>query len=181
MPDDKLPKSICVTCANKLIDFYMFRIQIHETQWKLNVKSEQSDVDAQLTEQKTRNEITFVSVKEEWNNPILSIDGENSAFDVRTERQFKRIHHTKRKNIYDNKDQKLIAEVLKKKQNIVTDLSDGILSDVNSRKFNCDKCNKGFHRPSRFLAHYRSVHLKQFDRKMCPYCPRSFSMSCSCK
>lgn len=54
-------------------------------------------------------------------------------------------------------------------------------SSAESRKYICDQCNRGFQRPSRFLAHYRSVHLKQFERKICPYCPRSFTMSSSCK
>lgn len=63
----------------------------------------------------------------------------------------------------------------------VIDTENAGKSEKDRKKFICDQCGRGFPVPSKFLSHYRSIHLKEYQRKACPYCPRTFKSSSTSK
>lgn len=75
----------------------------------------------------------------------------------------------------------LIANKIDAPENIYDETRNGTRK-VSSiiKKFICDKCGRILKRRASFLSHYLVTHLKQIQRKKCPYCPRLFTMSSGC-
>lgn len=166
--NDSFPKIICIQCAEKLIEFHRFRSKILESHKQLSsLKTESVD------ECGANNEITFVDVKEEpseSNGVVLqkksiqySTDNLHGPSDGRRRSKKAKIEQ---KSLARRPAKK--PEGSRPEQNANTD---------GKKKYICDKCGDVLLYPSRFLAHYRRSHLKQFERKTCPYCPRAFTLS----
>lgn len=171
------------------MDFHLFRLQILESQNKLAIKTEPLDE----LRSKDGNEIAFVLVKDEFEGAVgqctynsLEAPGSNVPVNRRRTADSK----VKIKPVRKKAPTRPVRKRRISQSEPVVEESNGVPctesteidpSSAEPRKYICDQCNRAFQRPSRFLAHYRSVHLKQFERKICPYCPRSFTMSSSCK
>lgn len=148
---DQFSDYICELCADKLVDFYLFRQQILESQCedgllKSELSEESQDFDTL---------VEFGSVNEEEGNPIIEEEDANEP----TRQDATKLRKAESSPFVVN------SETLLGK----------------SKKFNCDVCSRGFRRPSSFLCHFRNVHMKQFKRKKCPHCPRLFTISSGCK
>lgn len=123
------------------------------------------------------NDITFIDVKEEDDNEE---NGDRPAVVTQITTQFSHPNSlTDRPQRNENKKKSKvdinITKKTKKKKN--GQLNDGVAFNENKKQYICEKCNIVCMYPSRFLAHYRRSHLKQFERKICPYCPRAFTLS----
>lgn len=171
-----MPNSLCTICADKLVDFHLFRQQILETQEKL--LKEEPPEDPGFPDD---NEFTFVNVKQEDNldqtNSLsnddfpdedeLNVETSTSVVVVASSKKPKKAHST--------------SAASKRKKSVDQDHIDKEGNDAKRKKFICDQCNRDFRYPSRFIAHYRNIHLKQYERTVCPYCPRAFTLSSNCK
>lgn len=175
--DDILPKSICKLCADKLIDFHLFRQQILDSQQQLTIKTEPLD-ESRL---KGENEITFVDVKEEYTTPVDVIQPSNSVETVLNV-PVSSAQVSDRTNERKTKKKAPVAVFPKAKKSEQKNVEPEVgTSETAKKKYICDQCGRAFRFPSRFIAHYRNVHLKQYERRICPYCPRAFTLSSSCE
>lgn len=155
---------VCKHCADKLVDFYSFRQRILDAQQRLNAIQEES------SRVKQECEIAFVSVDRGENgesamgsptatDQLLLVDRADDG------RKSKRTRTKSVRHSLNDNDKTGDAGNIGK----------------NVKKFICDQCNHAFRYPSRFIAHYRNVHLKQYERRNCPFCPRAFTLSSSCE
>lgn len=154
-----------------MVDFHIFRQQILDVQNRLHIKNEAID-ELHIKD----NEIAFVDVKEEElvTQPPPSISSPVNKKEDPTTRIIRQVNRKKVKHkeaIID--DSKLV------KPEILSDDEKNTCETIG-KKFICDQCSRAFRYPSRFIAHYRNVHLKQYERRICPYCPRAFTLSSSC-
>lgn len=176
--DDILPQSICKLCADKLVDFHLFRQQILDSQQQLTIKTEPLDE----TRLKGENEITFVDVKEEYNTS--TVDAIHPLDSVETELNAPASSAQVSDRTNERKTKKKVPGALspkaKKCEQKNAEAEVGTRATVK-KKYICDQCGRAFRFPSRFIAHYRNVHLKQYERRICPYCPRAFTLSSSCE
>lgn len=154
-----------------MVDFHLFRQQILDIQKKLYIKNE--PVDELLIKD---NEIAFVSVKEEEvvNRPPTSVPPSMSKKQDLSTRTIRTVNRKKVKQKKPNIDDGKLS-----KTEIISD-DEKNACETSGKKFICDQCSRAFRYPSRFIAHYRNVHLKQYERRICPYCPRAFTLSSSC-
>lgn len=153
------------------------------TQTKLTKQKEQTNQTEQIihTEQSHEcNDITFVDVKEEEDEEEKH-DGPNVATNKNTviELGYPNKLNNDRPHRNENKKKSKVdinvTKKKKKKQILAANI--GETFSENKKQYICDKCNVVCLYPSRFIAHYRRSHLKQFERKICPYCPRAFTLS----
>lgn len=198
--NDDLPKRICHECVEKLISYYLFRETIFKSQQKLlqtkieqtkkgkhaeqtsqpnKLNSPESTHDVQHESFNILNDIAFIEVREEDGNEE-NVDCPVVVTKITT--QFESSHPkslTDRPQRNENKKKSKvdinIAKKKKKEKNV--QLNDGEAFNENKKQYICEKCDIVCMYPSRFLAHYRRSHLKQFERKICPYCPRAFTLS----
>lgn len=162
--NDELSNGVCTACIGKLVEFHLFRRQIVEAHKRL-MSAVETDSDA--NEHAADDAVTSVDVKDE--KPQAA----NAACDRR-----RVCHKGKTAVSKDNRVQKTRTENTSVAQDIQENLS--IVGEASTRKrYICDKCETVFSYPSRFLSHYRRSHLKEFQRKICPYCPRAFTLSTS--
>lgn len=125
------------------------------------------ETDSDANEHAADDAVTSVDVKDE--KPQAA----NAACDRR-----RVCHKGKTAVSKDNRVQKTRTENTSVAQDIQENVS--IVGEASTRKrYICDKCETVFSYPSRFLSHYRRSHLKEFQRKICPYCPRAFTLSTS--
>lgn len=154
------------------MDFHLFRQQSIETQGKLLAIKDEPPTDEICWD----DNILIVQVKDEENEngeqiqngmPACELIDSDLQFDgpkpveirAKLEPKARKTRKTA-KNVDASGDETATSDAVRKK-----------------REFICDKCGVAFLFPSRFIAHYRRSHLMQFERKICPYCPRAFTLS----
>lgn len=170
-----MPSNLCTICADKLVEFHLFREKILKSEEKL---SKEDSLKAPVCSDS--NEFAFVNVKQEEflyqtdakpdeackTGNELNADASTSVRAVRSKKQKK--HN--------------LASTTSKVANLEScDQADKDGNEAKRKKFICDQCNRDFRYPSRFIAHYRNIHLKQYERTVCPYCPRAFTLSSNCE
>lgn len=156
------------------MDFYRFRQQILESHGELELKIKSFGV-PDIRDQKTvLSEITFVGVDEQSSvNTETDISPKLNANNARqTVRESESLTRSQEVSIEQQRDVKgTLESVGKARRN----------SSRKTEEFICDKCGRVLKRRASFLSHFLSTHLKQHQRKKCPYCPRLFTMSAGCK
>lgn len=158
-------------CANKLVDFYLFRKQIIESQQNLVVKSENHEIEPEV-----KSEITFITIKDE--TQAESVDVEHEGI-----RKVSKVpSHIKRKTdgLSKRPDIRRLDATVSRRGNNNKALTAMTIATKKVEQFICDKCGRVLKRRASFLSHYLATHLKQIQRKKCPHCPRLFTMSSGC-
>lgn len=176
------------------MDFYLFRQQILEAENKLSIKTEPLE-DPRL---KLETEIAFVSVKEECeDNLVLATSpGNNQLGSVgrrtrrATAKESKKRKPATRKSQVKPANADHSVEAGSAVENVASQrTTDQVSADVQvatqpptttgkkTKRYICEKCGRALRGPKAFLSHFRGTHLKQIERKKCPYCPRYFTVS----
>lgn len=161
------------------MDFHLFRKRVLETQRRQSIINETAE-----SSKANLDDIAFVCVKEEEDCPsgqqksTIEVSAVASTSVQATNRPVrkkvkKKVPSDPPPNIQETDAVSVAAAVVA----AVVPAS----TETEKKKYECDKCGRKFDYPSRFVAHYRNAHLKQFERKVCPYCPRAFTVSSSCK
>lgn len=155
------------------MDFHLFRRRVLETQQqRLEISEAAAIAKANL------DDIAFICVKEEEDCPA---GPQNTTINVKTQASTsaKATNRPAPKKVKKKVPLDPPSKIHKTTAVRVAVASAG--AETERKKYECDKCGRKFDYPSRFVAHYRNAHLKQFERKVCPYCPRAFTVSSSCK
>lgn len=168
-----MPSSVCKTCADTLVDYHIFRQQILAAEQRLLIKA--AAVNKSQNETDAGNE--FKNAKADC---VQSIN--NSTDDLGKEKSNPVVRRTLQENspLFVKLSQPVELGTTESTYG-VTDTENAYESEKDRKKFICDQCGRGFPVPSKFLSHYRSIHLKEYQRKACPHCPRTFKASSTSK
>lgn len=170
-----------------------------EAENKLSIKTEPLE-DLRL---KLETEIAFVSVKEECEDNLLlpTSPGKNQLGSVGRRTRGTTAKESKKKKPATRKSQVKPAKADPVESKFVVEAaaaqvaigqvsadaqSSGDVQGVTqpptttgkkTKRYICEKCGRALRGPKAFLSHFRGTHLKQIERKKCPYCPRYFTVS----
>lgn len=169
-PSDYLPQTVCNGCAEKLVEFHLFRTLLLESRenllanWSLESITEIEDA-VELNDNaddECYDKIVILDLNEDNTDDLHAETGTTSRL------QCDSCSATLSSKASLKKHQKNVHKHLAKKP---------INDNEQADRLICEKCERSFSSPSAFLGHYRQVHLNHlFGSKFkCPLCPRVFS------